>query len=168
MTLWRSPFGAIENRNYEDSALDDIETELAVALRGDRGSHRHVGPHPRVAVPWRSTCGTTEDRNTWPAGAFAAPPVAPKMTQERNTFTRLHLTVSGGSDVGSKPRIPSIDRVVGDGGVVAVAPRAADDRNTFSVLRLAEAGGVGGPALESWACRSLSIEDERCLPDRLP
>lgn len=33
---WRSLFEATEDRNYDDSTLDDINTELTVALRGDR------------------------------------------------------------------------------------------------------------------------------------
>jgi hypothetical protein len=33
---WRSPSGATEDRNYDDSTLDDINTELTVALQGDR------------------------------------------------------------------------------------------------------------------------------------
>ncbi|MFJ3505311.1 hypothetical protein [Streptomyces sp. NPDC090135] len=62
---WRSLFGAAEDHNDVYASHWIGEIEMAVALRGDRGSqHRDHQQWGREQCGWRSPVGVAEDRNS--------------------------------------------------------------------------------------------------------
>ncbi len=104
-----------EDRGSQRRVLRSVSRRrpLAVALRGDRGSQRTRAPvglqDPR---PWRSSSGTTEDRNTSSAstsapGGILAVALRDDRGSQRPLAPRARAPVPAGGRPPGRPRIAS-------------------------------------------------------------
>ena len=112
--LWRSPSGATEDRNAASSSSSRADSDVAVTLRGDRGSQQHLlderGVRGAVAVALRG------DRGSQRAG--------PRAVGERR---RVAVTLRGDRGSQRRPRRP-VPHPLQRGGRPPGRPRIATRR----------------------------------------